>query len=100
MVLSWKKYLLHVGKEILSQVKEFKYLGILFMSEGKREQEMDRQIGAVCSHADFASVHRGEEGAEPKGEPLALPFDICSFPHLRLQALGRDRKNEIAGISV
>jgi len=37
---------LRVGIELLSQAKEFKYLGVLFTSEDKMEQEMDRQIGA------------------------------------------------------
>ncbi len=28
---------------------EFKYLGVLFTSEGKMEREMDRRIGAVAA---------------------------------------------------
>ncbi|KAI3375579.1 hypothetical protein L3Q82_003713 [Scortum barcoo] len=39
--LSW------VGGEVLPQVEEFKYLGVLFTSEGKMEREIDRQIGLV-----------------------------------------------------
>ena len=39
--------LLWVGNEFLLQVKEFKYLGILFMSEGTREREMGRSIGSA-----------------------------------------------------
>ena len=48
MVLSRKLIdcLLWVGNEFLPQVKEFKYLGILFSSEGTREREMGRRIGA------------------------------------------------------
>ena len=36
LVLSWKPMdcLLRVGNEFLPQVKEFRYLGILFLSEG------------------------------------------------------------------
>jgi len=30
-------------------VKEFKYLGVLFTSEGKMEREMDRRIGAASA---------------------------------------------------
>ena len=41
--------LLQVGEEILLQVEEFKYLGVLFMSEGKIEREIDRQIGAAST---------------------------------------------------
>lgn len=36
---------LHIGSELLPQVKEFKYIGVLFTSEGK--MEIDRQIGAA-----------------------------------------------------
>ncbi|TWW67411.1 hypothetical protein D4764_02G0004520 [Takifugu flavidus] len=48
MVLTRKKVecLLRVGEEILPQEEEFKYLGILFTSEGRTEREIDRRIGA------------------------------------------------------
>ncbi|KAI3359406.1 hypothetical protein L3Q82_002909 [Scortum barcoo] len=32
------------GGEVLPQVEEFKYLGVLFTSEGKMEREIDRRI--------------------------------------------------------
>ncbi|TWW55864.1 hypothetical protein D4764_09G0009140 [Takifugu flavidus] len=85
MVLNRKKveYLLRVKEEILPQVEEFKYLGVLFTSEGRMEREIDRRIG---SNADSARPHyyvrSGEERAEPKGEALDLPVDLCSYPHL------------------
>uniref|UniRef100_A0A8C6KZX9 Reverse transcriptase domain-containing protein n=1 Tax=Nothobranchius furzeri TaxID=105023 RepID=A0A8C6KZX9_NOTFU len=46
MVLIWKRIecLLQVGDEVLPQVEEFKYLGVLFTSEGKLEREIDRRI--------------------------------------------------------
>lgn len=37
---------LQVGNETLPQAEEFKYLGILFKSEGRMEREIDRWIGA------------------------------------------------------
>ena len=40
---------LRVRSELLPQAKEFKYLGVLFMSEGKMEWEMDRRIGAASA---------------------------------------------------
>ncbi|TWW59883.1 hypothetical protein D4764_06G0014130 [Takifugu flavidus] len=51
MVLNQKKVecLLRVKEEILPQVEEFKYLGVLFMSEGRMEQEIDRRIGAASA---------------------------------------------------
>ncbi|KAI3357129.1 hypothetical protein L3Q82_015603 [Scortum barcoo] len=47
---------LRVGGEVLPQVEEFKYLGVLFMSEGKMEREIDRRIGAAS--AVMRSVYR------------------------------------------
>jgi len=37
---------LRVGSELLPQVKEFKYLGVLFTSEAKMKWVIDRRIGA------------------------------------------------------
>ncbi|KAK3538555.1 hypothetical protein QTP86_006718 [Hemibagrus guttatus] len=51
MVLDRKKVVctLQVGGEVLPQVEEFKYLGILFTSEGRMDREIDRQIGAAAA---------------------------------------------------
>ena len=38
---------LQVGIESLTQVKEFKYLRVLFSTEGTMEREMGRRIGAT-----------------------------------------------------
>jgi hypothetical protein len=40
---------LQVGGEILPQVEEFKYLGVLFTSEGRIEREIERRIGAASA---------------------------------------------------
>ncbi|KAK3543057.1 hypothetical protein QTP70_010553 [Hemibagrus guttatus] len=40
---------LQVGGEVLPQVEEFKYLGVLFTSEGRMDREIDRQIGAAAA---------------------------------------------------
>ncbi|TWW63109.1 hypothetical protein D4764_03G0001170 [Takifugu flavidus] len=51
MVLNRKKVecLLRVKEEILPHVGEFKYLGVLFTSEGRMEKEIDRRIGAASA---------------------------------------------------
>ncbi|XP_051931184.1 uncharacterized protein LOC127607121 [Hippocampus zosterae] len=51
MVLSRKRVdcPLRVGEKILPQVQEFKYHGVLFTSEGRREREIDRRIGAASA---------------------------------------------------
>ncbi|KAI3369961.1 hypothetical protein L3Q82_024762 [Scortum barcoo] len=58
MVLDRKRVAcpLRVGGEVLPQVEEFKYLGVLFTSEGKMEHEIDRRIGAAS--AVMRSVYR------------------------------------------
>ncbi|KAI3353926.1 hypothetical protein L3Q82_005127 [Scortum barcoo] len=58
MVLDRKRVAcpLRVGGEVLPQVEEFKYLEVLFTSEGKMEREIDRQIGAAS--AVMRSVYR------------------------------------------
>ncbi|KAK3541273.1 hypothetical protein QTP86_019410, partial [Hemibagrus guttatus] len=51
MLLDQKKVActLQVGGELLPQVEEFKYLGVLFTSEGRMDHEIDRRIGAVAA---------------------------------------------------
>ncbi|KAK3509762.1 hypothetical protein QTP70_008395 [Hemibagrus guttatus] len=51
MVLDQKKVActLQVGGELLPQVEEFKYLGVLFTSEGRMDREIDRRIGAAAA---------------------------------------------------
>ncbi|KAK3533933.1 hypothetical protein QTP70_034928 [Hemibagrus guttatus] len=51
LILARKKVActLQVGGEVLPQVEEFKYLGVLFTSEGRMDREIDRRIGAVAA---------------------------------------------------
>ncbi|KAK3553774.1 hypothetical protein QTP70_009300 [Hemibagrus guttatus] len=51
MVLARKKVActLQVGGEVLPQVEQFKYLGVLFTSEGRMDREIDRRIGAAAA---------------------------------------------------
>ncbi|KAK3575619.1 hypothetical protein QTP86_031501, partial [Hemibagrus guttatus] len=51
MVLDRKKVVctLQVGGEVLPQVEEFKYLGVLFMIEGRMDREIDRRIAAAAA---------------------------------------------------
>ncbi|KAK3538621.1 hypothetical protein QTP86_008833 [Hemibagrus guttatus] len=51
MVLDRKKVTctLQVEGEVLPQVEKFKYLGVLFTSEGRMDREIDRRIGAAAA---------------------------------------------------
>ncbi|KAI3352581.1 hypothetical protein L3Q82_005518 [Scortum barcoo] len=90
MVLDRKRVAcpLRVGGEVLPQVEEFKYLGVLFTSEGKMEREIDRRIGAasaVMRGSVYRTVDRGEEGAELSRKALKLSIylvNLRSHPHL------------------
>ncbi|KAI3351213.1 hypothetical protein L3Q82_005770 [Scortum barcoo] len=82
MVLDRKRVAcpLRVGGEVLPQVEEFKYLGVLFTSEGKMEREIDRRIGAAS--ADYArSVYCGPSMVN-SAQLLDLPVNLRSHPHL------------------
>ncbi|KAI3368076.1 hypothetical protein L3Q82_026899, partial [Scortum barcoo] len=79
MVLDRKRVAcpLRVGGEVLPQVEEFKYLGVLFTSEGKMEHEIDRRIGAAS--ADMSPVVVKKELSR-KGEALDLPGQSTLLP--------------------
>ena len=74
-----------VGEEILSQVEKFKSLRV---SRAEMEREIDRRIGVwqLQLFAESALVGCGEEGPEP----LNLPVDLLSYPHICSQAVGGD----------
>ncbi|KAI3360356.1 hypothetical protein L3Q82_014668 [Scortum barcoo] len=86
MVLDRKRVAcpLQVGGEVLPQVEEFKYLGVLFTSEGKMEREIDRRIGAAS--AVMRSVYRTvvvKKELSRKGVKLSIYRSIyASHPHL------------------
>ncbi|KAI3359900.1 hypothetical protein L3Q82_014258 [Scortum barcoo] len=85
MVLDRKRVAcpLRVGGEVLPQVEEFKYLGVLFTSEGKMEREIDRRIGAAsavkCESVYYRTVVVKKELSR-KAEALDLPTGQSTFP--------------------
>ncbi|KAI3352252.1 hypothetical protein L3Q82_005230 [Scortum barcoo] len=87
MVLDRKRVAcpLQVGGEVLPQVEEFKYLGVLFTSEGKIEREIDRRIGAAS--AVMRSVYRTvvvkkEELSRKAKLSIYRSVNLRSHPHL------------------
>ncbi|KAK3514989.1 hypothetical protein QTP70_003260 [Hemibagrus guttatus] len=79
MVLDRKKVActLQVGGEVLPQVEEFKYLGVLFTSEGRMDREIERRIGAAT--AVMQSMYRS---VVVKKVSLDLPVNLRSYSHL------------------
>ncbi|KAI3356649.1 hypothetical protein L3Q82_003294 [Scortum barcoo] len=83
MVLDRKRVAcpLRVGGEVLPQVEEFKYLGVLFTSEGKMKREIDRRIGAAS--AVMRSVYRTvvvKKELSRKAKKLSIYRSIYAFP--------------------
>ncbi len=65
-----------VGHELLSHVKEFKHLGILFTSEGRLEhQQVDQQLERCGGSSNVVVPDcRGEERDKPDDEALDLTY--------------------------
>ncbi|KAK3525208.1 hypothetical protein QTP86_023239 [Hemibagrus guttatus] len=84
MVLDRKKLActLQVGGEVLPQVEEFKYLGVLFTSEGRMDREIDRQIGAaaVVMRSMYRSVVVNKELSQKRSSRFT--FNLHSYSHL------------------
>lgn len=80
---------LQVWGDLLPQLKEFKYLGVLFISDGTMEREMDRQIG---SNVGFVLDPGGAQsrGAAPfcrKGPVGILSGCLIGTFHWRFKGL-------------
>ena len=84
-------------------MKEFKYLGVLFSSEGTMEREMGRRIGAAGSGTAVA-LPCEEKRAEPEGKALCLPGHFRSFMTERtrswIQAAEMGFLRRVAGVSL
>ncbi|KAK0156386.1 hypothetical protein N1851_000302 [Merluccius polli] len=65
-----------VGSELLPQVKEFKYLGILFTSEGKMEREMDRQAlyRVVVVNRELSRKAKSPSLSTSQPSPMVMSF--------------------------
>ena len=68
--------------ELLPQAKEFKYLGVLFTSEGKMEREMDRRIGAASAvmRAPYRYVVVKKELSERRSSRFTGPSTFQPSP--------------------
>lgn len=55
-----------IENQFLLQVKEFKYLGVLCLSEVKMKREIDRWIGAASAIMWIILDRFGQEEAEPQ----------------------------------
>ena len=80
MVLDQKKVAcsLQAGVEFLPQVEEFKCLGVLLLSEGRMEHEVDRRIGAVA--AIMRSFYRSVVVKRELSRKANLPVNLRYYP--------------------
>ncbi|KAI3361916.1 hypothetical protein L3Q82_012186 [Scortum barcoo] len=60
------------GGEVLPQVEEFKYLGVLFTSEGKMEREIDRRIGAASMQLCVFCVPQAQARMQESSQKVDL----------------------------
>ncbi|TWW73530.1 hypothetical protein D4764_15G0009240 [Takifugu flavidus] len=88
MVLNRKKVecLLRVKEEILPQVEEFKYLGVLFTSEGRMEQEDDRRIGVASTV--MRTLHRDRVRSSAIREELGVESLLLRVERSQMGWLG------------
>ncbi|KAK0155726.1 Retrovirus-related Pol polyprotein from type-1 retrotransposable element R2 [Merluccius polli] len=97
MVLNWKRVecTLRVGDEILPQVEEFKYLGVLFTSEGRMEREIDRRIGAA------SAVMRTLHGSVVVKRELSRKAKLSIYQSIYIPALtyGHELKEQDRGVA-
>ncbi|XDV26977.1 hypothetical protein PO909_030586 [Leuciscus waleckii] len=93
MVLSRKRVAcpLQVGGEFLPQVEEFKYLGVLFTSEGRLERETDRRISAAS--AVMRSMYRSVVVKKELSRKAKL--SIYRSIYVPTLTYGHDRKDKI-----
>ena len=66
------------------RVKEFKYLGSLFVSEGTLEHEIGQRIGVagVVLRSLYHSVVMKRESSRKAKLSIFVPLDLRSYPHL------------------
>lgn len=71
---------LWIGRELLPLVKEFKYLRVLFTSEGQIDGQAD--WCSKISNVDIVPDCSGEGGAELEGKAFDLLVHLLSNSHL------------------
>lgn len=86
------------GKRVycpLAQVKEFKYLRVLFMGGGRLEQEKNRWFGAAFAVMQTLYQSVMVKIGVPKGEAASLLVILYSYPHLWPCVVSGDWKEKI-----
>uniref|UniRef100_A0A8C6MJY5 Reverse transcriptase domain-containing protein n=1 Tax=Nothobranchius furzeri TaxID=105023 RepID=A0A8C6MJY5_NOTFU len=105
---------LRVGREVLPQVEEFKYLGFLFTSEGRRDWEIDRRIGSASAVMRMVSrsimVKRELSQKARLSIYWSIYVPILTYGHelwvmtertrLRIQAVEMSFLRRVAGLSL
>ncbi|KAI3358578.1 hypothetical protein L3Q82_014714 [Scortum barcoo] len=97
---------LRVGGQVLPQVEEFKYLGVLFTSEGKMEREIDRRLDWYSVRRIMRSMYRTvvvKKEAKSKGEALSIYRSIytptLTYGHelwVMTEMKGQDQRIQVA----
>jgi len=75
--------MLQVSGNTLQQVEKFKYLGVVFTSDGRRSEEIDTRVGkaiTVLRELYHAVVTKRELSSTTK--PSVVQISFCSDSHL------------------
>ena len=89
--------MLQVSGNTLQQVEKFKYLGVVFTSDGRRSEEIDTRVGkaiTVLRELYHAVVTKRELSSTAK--PSVVQISFCSDSHLWSWILGYLWKNIIS----
>ena len=80
----------------LKQTEKFKYFGVVFLSNGRQENELDARIGkaSVVLRQLYQSLVLKRELLY-KSKAFCFQISFCSYPHLWSSVLGNDQKSEI-----
>ena len=67
----------------LKQTKKFKYLGVIFSSDGGLDNELDTRIGkANALNAPALPISCTETRAMCKSKAFCFQISFCSYPHI------------------
>nr|XP_049580441.1 charged multivesicular body protein 1a isoform X3 [Syngnathus scovelli] len=93
---------LRIGDEILPQVEEFKYLGVLFTIEGRMEREIDRRIGAASAvmRTLYRSVVVKRELSQKAKLSIYRSIYVTETTRSRIQAAEMSFLRRMSGLSL
>ena len=66
----------------LKQTEKFKYLGVIFSSDSRQDNELDTRIGKASAVAPVLPIRCTETRAVYKSKAFCFQISFCFYPHL------------------